>query len=431
MYERTILDQPQQTDEQKSTGKLSIIMKQQLNVYGSRPDYAHVFICHEFAHHLNKTICKISIPVNDFFHWNDKYPTAHKYISHSYTSTPSLPVLEYPYNNSTFEQLVHTIFQGILGDTTRGAKFDISKWTHVLATNSANIYYFITAHYEPSIRVNIYADIFQYVTQLNFIQLSKFTTNVKGFSNYNDYRYNIAIFPLVQHKPTKNKVLHQDDFSWLLFNLIPQILHSVNTNNGHNLTHLKYMLTVAKQLNVCGVFITIKKDKRYNRLCQLFQTMAEINDNANHYLVKGTVMAFIILASIKILKNKVRKTYKKMLAALNDNAKFDLKIQQRLYKMHRLTNTCTLKKFDSRKIKHWNEIICTLFSVCNYCCKKFILHKYGMNTYEILMRVDQLKHGESVAVKNRWYLCAQCAITYYCSRKCQKLDWSTHRIFCI
>ena len=82
------------------------------------------------------------------------------------------------------------------------------------------------------------------------------------------------------------------------------------------------------------------------------------------------------------------------------------------------------------KVQHHHDNIYEEYKVCYKDC----IYKYrdriscgnkrcGVNYYD---------HKNKKKTGNKWYRCNQCKIIYYCSRKCQKYDWSKfhHKLLC-
>ena len=62
------------------------------------------------------------------------------------------------------------------------------------------------------------------------------------------------------------------------------------------------------------------------------------------------------------------------------------------------------------------------------CSKEYLKYKYGKQ-YKLKQIIFNKKKFNK---KNKWYKCKGCKINYYCSGKCQKIDWSRgkHREIC-
>ena len=85
--------------------------------------------------------------------------------------------------------------------------------------------------------------------------------------------------------------------------------------------------------------------------------------------------------------------------------------------------------------KRKNKISCNN-SECN---RDYIEWKYGLEYYdrdtdalEYKQRGHKYKNVWEERIINKWYKCKRCKIVYYCSKKCQKLDWNryNHKLVC-
>ncbi len=120
------------------------------------------------------------------------------------------------------------------------------------------------------------------------------------------------------------------------------------------------------------------------------------------------------MSRLAVLGDMCEETYSKISHAL-----------QALKALHALSD----KKPYKRVMKHLNEMLAHNNSRCNHvnCRIDYIPFKYGMDYHNIITKSTQMR----VPVQNKWYLCSKCKLTYYCSRKCQKRDWITHKEWCI
>ena len=63
----------------------------------------------------------------------------------------------------------------------------------------------------------------------------------------------------------------------------------------------------------------------------------------------------------------------------------------------------------------------------NCATKSYSKYKYGIDDDYYVNNNDESKN----IVINKWKICKGCKFVYYCSRNCQKIDWTNHRQFCL
>eukprot|EP01084_Bolivina_argentea_P004231 8054_1 len=100
-------------------------------------------------------------------------------------------------------------------------------------------------------------------------------------------------------------------------------------------------------------------------------------------------------------------------------------------------------KIRNAKLKH--TVNFHLDSINQTIYVPFDLSKYGEFVKHCqLLSVQGLLHGKAKQLREhvicgnlrcndkngKFKLCAQCQLVYYCSRKCQKIDWTHHKYFC-
>lgn len=67
----------------------------------------------------------------------------------------------------------------------------------------------------------------------------------------------------------------------------------------------------------------------------------------------------------------------------------------------------------------------------NNCRKSYTMDKYGFEPFPELS-LEMLQKWENRNSRKKWYICKGCKTVYYCSRKCQKINWNKgeHRKHC-
>ncbi len=268
---------------------------------------------------------------------------------------------------------------------------------------------------------------------LSWMQLTKYT---KLFTDYRNLKYNVAVHLLIQHN---RKRLNQNDITWLLCDIIEKIIISIKTNENV-CEQIFFILPISQMLKPKGIFMIVTYTARYNDLKELLQCIiSHIINNKNHWVYKSTIM----LASIDIIQKKIRKTYKKTMQNCI-KWKMDPKMLNRLCILSEKSTKCTIfsqelhgsldhnkqhKQYYQLMIKYLIQIITHKLTKCNHtrCLNRYISFKYGDTVNKVITQHAKFP----LSVENKWYLCKRCRLVYYCSRKCQKRDWSRHKNWCL
>ena len=66
------------------------------------------------------------------------------------------------------------------------------------------------------------------------------------------------------------------------------------------------------------------------------------------------------------------------------------------------------------------------------CYKKYIKTKFGVKNIDLDQTKPLKSYRNKMRVNNKFYLCSGCFMVFYCSKRCQKLDWNKggHKQFC-
>ncbi len=287
-------------------------------------------------------------------------------------------------------------------------------------------FWFLNHSLLPSVKEPVFPDVNIESKRHTWIHLLKY---IAEFHESNNNKHNNATHMLMQHKLTK-RYLTRNDIVFLLYELLPVVVHSIKLLETGHLCEMQYVLTMAKRLDPVAIFLCVAYNARYIQLYQLFDCIYKcLSLNHNHYLLNTSYESMLISEFIYILSKRIRKTYAHAL-----DLNFPVQLKYRLDKLCKLITKCKLKnwgKHNKRLVKYMKEIGSTTLSRCNYekCNIPYMRHKYAMGVDELLQKS---KTQQTISTINHWFVCSGCEVYYYCSKSCQKKDWvkGGHRSYC-
>eukprot|EP01084_Bolivina_argentea_P239309 402258_1 len=167
------------------------------------------------------------------------------------------------------------------------------------------------------------------------------------------------------------------------------------------------------------------------------------NKKSPLYAYSITMIGYMVKYRECLLKNKVKSEVnnrqkqmkiQRCLMEVKNAVEQHIKLYGKYYKTQIIDDTCAYFKPNpgaiqgDLKIKLWAFFYAVKCSN-KKCNRNYCFHKHGIDNFngEWMKRIE-----DKLKPKLKWYICKGCHLVFYCSRKCQKIDWSQnqHKEFC-